>query len=109
MASPRKILSTSTTFDDVITAFASFIIAQLQQEADPDLDINFNLYQDFTFDRDTPQEGKDLIIIETYKRNDLTDFSTALQRVHFVRSRCYGNMAKQRGTLFYFNKIIFQS
>lgn len=105
MPSPRKLLTATSDFDDAITVHAQDIILVLIEETDPDLDHTFYLYQDFsTSEVDDP--GMNKILTSVYNRNDLAGWDSALQRVHFIRSRCYGQMADER-TLAYFNLIRF--
>ena len=107
MASPRRLLHTTSTFDDAVTVHAQDIVAVIKDEVDPELDHTFYLYQDFTTSEvDTP--GLEKIVTSVYNRNDLTGYTTALQRVHFIRSRVYKQMADTR-TLAYFNIIRFES
>jgi len=107
MASPRKILSTTTDFDDAVTIHAQDIVATIQAEVDPELDHTFYLYQDFTTS-EINDPDKQKIVTSVYNRDDLTGFATAVQRVHFIRSKVYAQMADER-TLFYFNIIRFQN
>ena len=105
MASPRRLLTATSDFDDAVTVHAQDIVTVLMDEVDPDLDHTFYLYQDFsTSEVDTPELNK--IVTSVYNRNDLTGWDSALQRVHFIRSRCYAQMADER-TLSYFNLIRF--
>ena len=105
MASPRKILTTTSDFDDAVTVHAQDIIAVIKDAVDPDLDYTFYLFQDFsTSQTDDPSKNK--IVTSVYNRNILQGFLTTTQRVHFIRSRCYAQMADER-TLAYFNLIRF--
>ena len=94
MASPRKLLSTDSVFDDAVTVHAQDIVTALMLESDPDLDHTFYLYQDYTTSE--IDETKEKIVTSVYNRNDLTGFDNALQRVHFIRSRCYKQMSDER-------------
>jgi len=107
MASPRRLLTTTSDFDDAVTAHAEDIIAVIKDEPIADLDHTFYLFQDFsTSETDDPNKSK--ILTSIYNRNVLIGWETGVQRVHYIRSRCYAQMADER-TLAYFNLIRFQS
>jgi hypothetical protein len=107
MASPRRLLTTSTDFDDGVTIHAQDMVTILMNETVPNLDHTLYFFQDFT-SSETLDPAKSLIVTSVYNRNDLADFSSAVQRVHFIRSRCYAQMSDER-TLRYFNLINFQT
>ena len=107
MASPKRLLQTTSNFDEAVTVHAQDIIAVIKDETVGDRNHTFYLYQDFSTS-ETLFPEKEKILISVYNRNDLSGWDSALQRVHYIRSRCYKQMADER-TLAYFNIIKFQS
>jgi len=103
----RRLLHTTADFDTAITDFATRIINKLKDEADPDDEFDFYLYQDFSSSL-TLNTNKDLIVKARLSKSDLAGFAEPEHRLHFMRSKMYAKMADER-TLRYFNKIIFKT